>query len=73
MKFISDIGATPIDPSEIEGLIPIHITTQEQLNEWEQANILKAQNSTFPTNYKDILKIVYLWIKLILIYYEIFF
>jgi len=35
-------GATPLDHDEAEGLIPSHITTQEQLNEWEQANILKA-------------------------------
>jgi len=36
-------GATPLDPDEIEGLIPKHITTQGQLNEWEQLNILEAE------------------------------
>jgi len=36
-------GATPIDLDEAEGLIPKHITTQEQLNEWEQTNILTAE------------------------------
>lgn len=36
-------GATPIDPNEMDGLIPIHITTQNELNEWEQANIVDAQ------------------------------
>lgn len=35
-------GATPLDPNEIDGLLPAHITTQEQLNEWEQANIARA-------------------------------
>jgi Fic-DOC domain mobile mystery protein B len=35
-------GATPLDPNEIEGLLPAHITTQEQLNEWEQTNIGRA-------------------------------
>ena len=35
-------GATPLDPNEIDGLLPSHITTQEQLNEWEQANIARA-------------------------------
>ncbi len=35
-------GATPLDPNEIEGLIPSHIRTQEELNEWEQANIGRA-------------------------------
>ncbi len=35
-------GATPLDPNEVDGLLPSHITTQEQLNEWEQANIGRA-------------------------------
>ena len=35
-------GATPIDPNEAGGLLPGHISTREQLNEWEQANILDA-------------------------------
>jgi Fic-DOC domain mobile mystery protein B len=34
-------GATPLDPSEIEGLIP-DITTQAELNEMEMLNILEA-------------------------------
>lgn len=36
-------GATPLDPDEDEGLIPPHITTGAELNAWEQANILRAQ------------------------------
>ncbi len=36
-------GATPLDPDEDEGLIPPHITTRAELNAWEQANILRAQ------------------------------
>lgn len=36
-------GATPLDPDEANGLIPQHITTQKQLNEWEQVNILEAE------------------------------
>ena len=36
-------GATPLDRDEAAGLIPSHITTQAQLNEWEQANVLKGQ------------------------------
>ncbi len=35
--------ATPLDPDEDEGLIPPHITTRAELNAWEQANILRAQ------------------------------
>lgn len=34
--------ATPLDPDEAEGLIPSHIGTREELNEWEQANIAAA-------------------------------
>lgn len=37
------LGTTPIDPNEAEELIPIHITTQAELNEWEQTNIIDAQ------------------------------
>ena len=33
-------GATPLDPDEAEGLIPDHIRTRGELNEWEQANVL---------------------------------
>lgn len=43
MKLIYPPGATPLDPDEIADLIPEHITTQGELNEWEQANILKAE------------------------------
>ncbi len=42
MKFDYPLGATPLDPDEIAGLIPPHLRTQDELNEWEEANILKA-------------------------------
>ncbi len=35
-------GQTPLDPNEINGLIPEHITLLSELNELEQANITKA-------------------------------
>ena len=35
-------GATPIDPDLAADLIPAHIRTPTELNEWEQANILMA-------------------------------
>lgn len=35
-------GATPLDPDEAAGLLPSHIRTQQELNEWEQANIGRA-------------------------------
>ena len=37
-------GATKIDADEAQGLIPIHISTQAELNIWEQSNILSAEN-----------------------------
>jgi Fic-DOC domain mobile mystery protein B len=36
------IGATPLDPEEGAELLPDHIATQKELNEWEQRNILEA-------------------------------
>lgn len=41
MEFHHAPGATPLDPDEAAGLIPRHIATQGELNEWEQANILE--------------------------------
>jgi len=35
-------GQTPLDPDESIGLIPAHLTTQAELNDWEQENILRA-------------------------------
>ena len=32
-------GATPLDADELASLIPGHLTTQAELNEWEQLNI----------------------------------
>ncbi len=37
-------GATKLDADEAQGLIPVHITTQADLNTWEQENILSAEN-----------------------------
>ena len=42
MEFQYAPGATPLDPDEAAGLVPSHITTQTDLNAWEQANILQA-------------------------------
>jgi len=35
-------GATLIDPNEAEGLIPNHVQTRRDLDEWEQRNIISA-------------------------------
>ena len=42
MKFEYPIGATPIDPNEAAGLIPSHLSLQRELNEYEEANIVAA-------------------------------
>jgi Fic-DOC domain mobile mystery protein B len=49
MKFEYAPGATPLDPDETAGLIPLHITTQVELNEWEAQNILNAEKWLFST------------------------
>lgn len=36
-------GATPLDPDEAAALIPSHVVTQGQLNEWELENILEGR------------------------------
>lgn len=48
------LGATPLDPNELASLIPSHLTTQAELNEWEQLNI--QQGDTWArTQRKEIL------------------
>ena len=42
VAFQYQAGQTPIDADELAQLIPKHIVTQEQLNEWEQTNIVEA-------------------------------
>ncbi|MDX1918799.1 MAG: hypothetical protein SFT81_06645 [Candidatus Caenarcaniphilales bacterium] len=44
IEFSFPEGATPLNPDEAERLIPKHIQTQEELNEWEQTNILEARS-----------------------------
>jgi Fic-DOC domain mobile mystery protein B len=40
-------GATPLEPEELEALIPSHITLRAELNEAEQAGILAADEWAF--------------------------
>ena len=47
LKLVYPEGATPLDPDESAGLIPSHVTTQGQLNEWEQQNILEGERWAF--------------------------
>jgi len=50
-------GATPLDPDEAAGLIPAHITTQRQLNEWELANIVEGERWAFSRKRGDLLSV----------------
>ncbi len=48
-------GATPLDPDEAGGLIPSHIATQAELNEWEHENIVEGERWAFARRRKDLL------------------
>ena len=48
-------GTTPLDPDEAQGLIPSHITTLEELNEWEQVNIVRGRRWAFSQSRSDVL------------------
>ena len=53
-------GATPIDEDEKEGLLIAHISTREELNEWEQRNITDAYSWLDRTRRKDFLSEAYI-------------
>lgn len=53
-------GSTPLDPNETEGLIPQHIYTQSQLNEWEAENILRGKNWALSRKRKRVLSDAFL-------------
>jgi len=44
IRFEYPLGATLIDPDEALGLIPKHISTQADLNAWEELNIVEGAN-----------------------------
>ena len=48
-------GATPIDPDEASGLLLTHITIREELDRWEQDNIIEALAWLEKTKPKNIL------------------
>ncbi|MBL7154455.1 MAG: mobile mystery protein B [Phycisphaerae bacterium] len=47
--------ATPLDPNDVEGLIPTHITTRSELDRWEQDNINEALAWIEGRKQKDVL------------------
>jgi Fic-DOC domain mobile mystery protein B len=54
------LGNTPLDPDEAMGLIPSHIATMDELNEWEQANIVQAERWAFERKRKALLSVTFL-------------
>ncbi|MBX3486646.1 MAG: mobile mystery protein B [Candidatus Paracaedibacteraceae bacterium] len=60
MKFEYPAGATPFSLDDASALIPKHIHTQNDLNEWEQANILRAEKWVFSKQRKNITSIKFL-------------
>ncbi len=57
----TDEGNTPLDEDESDGLIPTHITTKGALNEWEQANILEAEQWAFARKRIDYLSMGFIF------------
>lgn len=55
MDFQYAAGATPLDPDEAAGLIPAHIATQDDLNVWEEANILQGARWAARQKKRDLL------------------
>ncbi len=58
MKFNYPPGATPLNGDELGALIPSHITTQQELNVWEEKNILQADEWAF--RQKEILSVTFI-------------
>jgi len=53
-------GATPLDPDEAKALVPRHISTQAQLNEWEHQNIIEGQQWALSRKKKNLLTIEFM-------------
>lgn len=58
MTFKFPEGSTLLEPDELTDLIPSHITTQQELNEWEEQNIILAQQ--WALNQNDILSLFFM-------------
>ncbi|MGA7539424.1 MAG: mobile mystery protein B [Steroidobacteraceae bacterium] len=60
LNFYYPAGATPLDADDAAGLIPTHISTQGQLNEWEYANVARGEAWVFGLRRRQILTIDFL-------------
>jgi len=54
-------GATPLDPDDAAGLIPSHIATQGQLNEWEFQNVAEGRAWALARRRKELLTPDFAW------------
>ena len=54
-------GATPLSAEDLAGLIPSHLTTREQLNEWEFLNVAEGERWAFARSHENILSIDFMW------------
>lgn len=55
MTFVYPDGATPLDAREAEGLKISFIANRDELNRWEQENILEAEAKYFTRRRRDVL------------------
>lgn len=50
-------GATPLDAEDLAALIPSHLTTRQQLNDWEMLNVREGEGWAFSRKQENILSI----------------
>jgi len=60
IKLEYPVGATPLDPDDAAALIPGHVTTREQLNDWEMLNIREGEDWAFARRHENILSIEFM-------------
>lgn len=60
IEFELPLGATPLDPDDAAGLLPSHIRTQGELNEWEFGNVARGEEWAFGKMHGEILTIDFL-------------
>lgn len=57
IKIEYPVGATPLDAGDAAALIPSHLTTREQLNDWEMLNVREGEGWAFSKRQENILSI----------------
>ncbi len=57
---VHENGTTPLDDDETDGLIPDHVATRAELNEWEALNIARAHEWLSGRRKVDVLEVAFL-------------